>query len=1530
MILFVSALVLGLVLAVASAIGMAVSGLWRQARGWRSLVLVLGPAVDGVIVWALLSMLTISPLHAWAGGVLMAVVSYTYLQPMLLPQRLVVWRLAKEHVLRRPRQAALLVAGLVVASSIITSSMVVGDALDATVEQEVEATWGATDVVLSGFDQRTGLRVAYSEAMADRIWNGIQTHPDLSEQVVGRQHGWVDTVSLTPVEGPGEPTVAWFARNASIDAAGPWSSLGDGAYRFDDLRRANDGASVLQVALNTVASDSLGADVGDTLRMGYHRTSESGERVRDTVTVEVTAVVATTGQGALGGTRSPAMFSDLASAHGLLGEDTGINRLSFALDGGLSEERYDEVMADMLDEVNRSVSAVDAGLNLTLDRPSSSITVTSAQGLGRIAADDVRALRGNMSALAPGGLAVEVLQVPLVEVTVNGQPLLTLADGSVTELHATNTSVWHVGPGGFGVEVLNNASTWAWQVPTGGRLLDVALDASGERALAVHADGLVLADTHHLDEEAAAVVDASFHQAAAWHTDGWVVVVADDDDWTVEVLEPNLTKRSVHELAVDLPSTVLSVELLTSGADVMLGVEGLFGTQWYTLDLTPTGALASATDDPRSSEPPMSLPAPCNGAVGVMAATGERWCTVDGGLAVLNSTNTTVGLRLPLQSDAPGFGTFPQMLLAFGTNETSGNITTGDVRLSPRLDSLNLSTEDALRFTGLIPYAYGDDASSPLHAAGTYATLPGFEALSELEGLVLGVVALDDAEQLALADSDERSLIVLRLSNASVVSPEDALAQWSAWFDDLSGADDMSLSLTAVKRDAALQAEASSGVLSAMFLVFGSFTIAAGVLLSLTIIMLLADVRRKETAVVRAIGLQRSEARALFVQEGLMLALLAGGIGALLGLGLAWLVASGFASIFASVGAQRFVFDFTLDSVVAGWVWGTLIAWVMLVASAGFNAQLNIVQALRGAPLRFVRTVPWWLMLLQVVGFGGAVLGVALLVVLGLGSSAAYALYIGSGALLLLALMPVFTWMLPTWRYRRSTTLHRSVRYAPRTTLGALGLGFLMWTMVLAPVDPIRSRMEPNELAFIVLGLTQVVAGVMVLTSFAPLLVQRLSKQGWLMRRTGPVGSVALAHPLAAPWRSAVVMAMFSITMFSVVVLSGYTAQFDTYSTGFVEEAEGEFELMIASSRARPIDVSDDPDSWGIDPSLSEQVDGTGRVARATAWMEDADGERMPYVLRGVDDGFVRHGGLPLHAWDEVLGDTSEEAWMSIQRFPDVVFLDASFGLENSVEGGGLVPLQFSIGDSILLIDISNPQNNRSVTVGGFLAQSSYLFSPGVWMAEDPVVDRFGGEVTRMYVSISDDARPIAPSFANVEVSGQGKTTEVRQATLELEAALDEAFSSEGVVVDTVVAEVMVVQGLVLAILALFEGYLALGLVVGVAGIGVVTVRNVSERTREVGMLRALGFQRSHVAGVFLIEISWLAGVGLLNGLVTGYAFHRMLHEAVWSEQGAPFLFPWGEVVGLLFACWAVVLLATFTPVRRAARVPPSAALRTV
>ena len=154
--------------------------------------------------------------------------------------------------------------------------------------------------------------------------------------------------------------------------------------------------------------------------------------------------------------------------------------------------------------------------------------------------------------------------------------------------------------------------------------------------------------------------------------------------------------------------------------------------------------------------------------------------------------------------------------------------------------------------------------------------------------------------------------------------------------------------------DAAEQAEASSGLLSAMFLVFGTFTIAAGVLLSLTIIMLLADVRRTELATARALGLKRSDARAMFVYEGTITALISGALGSVFGLFLAWIIAVGFTSIFRSVGAQSFAFAWTWDSFVAGWIWGALLSVLLLTCSAVYNAQLNIVRALKGGrpPLR--------------------------------------------------------------------------------------------------------------------------------------------------------------------------------------------------------------------------------------------------------------------------------------------------------------------------------------------------------------------------------------------------------------------------------------------------------------------------------------------------------------------------------------------------------------------------------------------------
>ncbi|WP_438994959.1 FtsX-like permease family protein [Poseidonia sp.] len=1503
---------------------------------WPSkIALLFGPSVDAFLILWFLLWLGLSTVNAFMGGLLAGIISLTLLQPLLIPQRLVVWRLAWENIRRRRRQSVLMVAGLVIASSIITSSLVVGDSLDATVGYEVEAAWGETDVLLSGLNPQTGVPVLFDEQTAELAWNSMERDASLSPLLKGRQYGWATSVSLSGSDGVSEPSVSWFARNSSVDALGVWSPLGgDEGFRFSELTAANDGATQPHIAINLAASEELGLDVGDRTDMGWYITDEDQQRVRRVREVVIAAVVANEGQGAMAGSQSPAVFTDLATAQSLAELGSSISRLSIALDDELSDEGVEDVSQQIQDHLDTAFTASDAGLNISLDSGTGAVTISSTSNLGRLNGDDVRGLRENQSTLYPNGVMMEVLQAPLIDAVVAGEPLLTLADSDVTLLKDSNTALWHSSSSGAGFQLHDTNEAWIWQADTGDTLNDIAFTDAGTSASIAHGEGIVLADELELDEPSVASYDTeSPVEAVAYGADKWWALEAGGDSLYLHVLSEDYNDSETHPLNITTPSSVLSYDLSVD-ENVHLRIEGLLSTSYYVSNgLEDLSFVASNASTWADEEPPESidLHAQCDGVAWVSVEGNGAWCTQEHGLLRWNTTTGGIeSVRLPVMSDAPGFGRFPQMFLAFGGENSTLDVPVGHVAVSNRLQGLPLNdTNLTVSVKGVIPYAYGNDTAVFLQNDGVYASLPGFEQLTDLEAVVLGLIHLEDAERLSLADDDERSLLLISGGSFAGNSSATAVENLTFWFDEQSTIDDVYLGVRAVKVDAARQAAESSGLLSAMFLVFGTFTIAAGVLLVLTIIMLLADVRRSELAIARALGLRSSDARAFFVQEGLVLSVVAGGLGSLLGLGLAWVISVGFSSIFASVGAQSFRFDWTLDSFLSGWIWGSLLAIGLLWATAFWNAQLNIVKALRGGRLVLSKGVPWGVYLIQIIGLGGLVMCLGGLFFIGTTSGLSYAAYVLSGVFAMLIFVPLVTWELPVWLSSRPRWSRWS-RHGPRNTLGALGSLWLVWTLLLGPIDPIRSSMKADELTFIVLGLLQVFSGVMVLTSIAPLAVKRLTKSRIFTRKFGVVGPVSLAHPLAHPVRTAVVMGMFSITMFSVVVLSGYTAQFDTYSSSFVEDAEGEFELLLTSSRSRPIELDSDPSSWGIDHEAINNIDAVGRIHRAPIHLEDASGERMPYLLRGFDEGFSSHGGLPLYAWDEGLGDTEEEAWESIENFENIVFLDASFGLESTTDGATIVPLQFSIGDSISLIDFSNPKNTRTVMVGGFLQQSSYIFSPGVWMNGEIVDEQFGGEVTRMYVSVSESAQPVNQQESVEEVSAQGKSEQVRRAALELDSVLAQSLAEQSVSVQTVSEEVMVIQSLVLAILSLFQGYLALGLIVGVAGIAVVTVRNVSERRTTIGMLRAIGFRQSHVLAIFIIEVSWVAALGMLNGLLIGYGFHLVLYKAIWEAEGAAFVFPWASTLMLFICGWLIALIATYGPTKRASMIPPSAALRNI
>ncbi|MDQ3980454.1 MAG: FtsX-like permease family protein, partial [Actinomycetota bacterium] len=128
----------------------------------------------------------------------------------------------------------------------------------------------------------------------------------------------------------------------------------------------------------------------------------------------------------------------------------------------------------------------------------------------------------------------------------------------------------------------------------------------------------------------------------------------------------------------------------------------------------------------------------------------------------------------------------------------------------------------------------------------------------------------------------------------------------------------------------------------------------------------------------------------------------------------------------------------------------------------------------------------------------------------------------------------------------------------------------------------------------------------------------------------------------------------------------------------------------------------------------------------------------------------------------------------------------------------------------------------------------------------------------------------------------------------------------------------------------LMQGYLALGLLVGIAGLGVVMVRAVRERRREIGMLRAMGFSRRVVRAAFLMEAGFVAVQGIVVGVVLALvvSYQLLSNSDVFGESRLDFTVPWLALAILLGAALAASLAATAAPAGQASRIRPAVALR--
>ena len=692
------------------------------------------------------------------------------------------------------------------------------------------------------------------------------------------------------------------------------------------------------------------------------------------------------------------------------------------------------------------------------------------------------------------------------------------------------------------------------------------------------------------------------------------------------------------------------------------------------------------------------------------------------------------------------------------------------------------------------------------------------------------------------------------------------------------------------KQELLEEAEAIGGEFGALFLFIGSFAIIAGVMLLVNVFVMLAEERKGELGMLRAVGLRRGRLIRGFVIEGTVYALVASALGLVAGLGVGRAVVEVTARIFASFateGGPLLTFTVTSTSLVNGFAAGFLIAFLTVALTSIRISRINIIAAIRDLPPGTGRPLKRrWVALssLAAAGFGAAA-------VVAIAGSQGVGTYLYP-ALAAAALCPLLVRVLPR-----------------RAVYTGASLAVLGWGLVANTVRP-ELFDDGSTATFVVLGVVLTFSAVLLVSQNQELLLRLLRPVLARPSAAGLSARLAVAYPVARRFRTGATLSMYGLVVFTLVLISVLGSVIDSGVDRAVAQASGGYPLRVDY---HPSAAIGDPAETLGGGRFAGRVAGVAPLASAEAEVLGVPGaaKAVPATVVGATPALADHGLFPLDARLDRLGGDDRAVWRAVLADPRYVILDQYLGQEES----GMGSVTYRPGDTLTLVDPGSGRREGKV-IAGILADSTAFEAVGPDVAGSPLVMAAGG-LTEQF---GDRARPSAALLALAPgVSDQA-----------VAADLQGEFLPQGLVATRMRHLVEQDFAANRSFFQLLQGFLALGLVVGVAGLGVVMIRAVRERRRTVGVLRALGFPATVVRRAFLLESSFVALEGILLGtalsIVTSYLLFR--NDDDLQGSGVPFPIPWMNITLLVAATALASLAATAWPARQAARIKPAVALR--
>src|SRR5437773_1374316 len=672
------------------------------------------------------------------------------------------------------------------------------------------------------------------------------------------------------------------------------------------------------------------------------------------------------------------------------------------------------------------------------------------------------------------------------------------------------------------------------------------------------------------------------------------------------------------------------------------------------------------------------------------------------------------------------------------------------------------------------------------------------------------------------------------------------------------------------KADSVQGATEGADRLAQVFVLLSFFTIIAGVLLIVNLCVMLAEERKGEMGVARALGMRRKNLVQSFVSEGLLYALLSSVVGMFGGLLIAGVILWGFSQVFQGGFGGGLVLTWTISDLLTGFAIGFLITMATIGIASFRVSKLNIVRAVRDipepVPNRSTRRQLAIGAVLVALGALGTVVSLARqnLILQDAGPSA---LAIGIAVLTM-----------------RITS--------PRRVFTAAGILMLAW--LLSPWK-FFSTATADITLFILVGLLLILGGLLIVL-FNSESVLAVATRLFRSRTWRPVVRTAIAYPMNKKFRTGATLASIALVMFTIATMSGIQAMVSSSISMTSYRESGGFDLFANSL----VPIPNWDSAVGGYQSATQPTNVTANHGIPQARVRIAanasfSGVQHNSTLIGIPSDWAP--SFPLQARDSVYRDDAA-AWTAIQSDPGLAIID-----------GSVVPNDFgpNFGSfTAVLNDIFHYRNmtgaTRTVRIIGILYEQ---FAQGLWVSSSTVKADFGITAASLFyfgIRSGVDATKAGHDLERYFLAYQLITLNIQE------------------LINSILETTM-------GVFNLLQAYLALGLIVGIAGLGVITMRNVVERRQETGALRALGFRKSMVLRSFLFELSFIALTGITMGVALGIALSYDLFLRFFEGQAA-FVIPWDRLVLLGGIAFLGSVLATASPAIRASKMPPAEALR--